>query len=143
MDGSKFSLWYLSPRTFRVFLKQKTLNRHKAEKMVRLAFPNVTYSENKFVNVKRDKSPFDGDINYWSNRNSKHYDRTTAKTLRTQNHSCGHCGLKFLDEEKVELHHIDGNHNNWDSKNLLAIHTKGLPACSCHHYVHMGKGRKD
>lgn len=137
MNGSRFSLWSLNQRTFRVFLKQKTINRHQAEKMVKTAFPSVSYSENKFNNVKRDKSPFDGDINYWSKRNSALYDGTTANMLRKQNHSCGHCGLKFLDEEKIELHHIDGNHNNWDDKNLLAIHR------SCHHYVHMGKSRKD
>ena len=89
------------------------------------------------------KTLIDRTYEYWSKRNSKYYDGATAKTLRKQSHSCGYCRLKFLDEEKVELHHIDGNHNNWDSKNLLAIHTKGLPACSCHHYVHMGKSRKD
>lgn len=137
MDGSRFSLWGFSHRAFKVFLKQKTINRHQATKMVKIAFPNVGYSENKFVNVKGEKSPFDGDINYWSKRNSVLYDGATAKTLRKQSHSCGHCGLKFLDEEKVELHHIDGNHDNWDRKNLLAIHR------SCHHYVHMGKSRKD
>ena len=137
MDGSRFSLWNLNHRTFKVLLKQRTINRHQAEKMVRTAFPSVGYSENKFVNVKGEKSPYDGDINYWSKRNSVLYDGATAKTLRKQRHSCGYCGLKFLDQEKVELHHIDGNHNNWDEKNLSAIHR------SCHHYVHMGKSRKD
>ncbi len=137
MDGSRFSLWHLANKTFKVFLKQKTINRYQAEKMVRAAFPNVSYSENKFANVKADKSPFDGDINYWSKRNSALYDGSTAQTLRRQNHSCGHCGLKFVDDEKIELHHIDGNHNNWKANNLLAIH------CSCHHYIHMGKSRKD
>ena len=137
MDGSRVSLWYINHRAFKVFLRQKTISRHKAVKMAKAAFPNVSYSENKFVNVKGIKSPFDGDINYWSKRNSKYYDGATAKTLRKQSHSCGYCKLKFLDEEKVELHHIDGNHNNWDSKNLLAIHR------SCHHYVHMGKSRED
>ena len=137
MDGSRFSLWDLAHKTFRVFLNQKSINRHQAEKMVKIAFPYVKYSENKFINVKGEKSPFDGDINYWSKRNSVLYDGAIAKILRKQSHSCGHCGLKFLEEEKVELHHIDGNHNNWDEKNLLAIHR------SCHHYVHMSKSRKD
>ena len=137
MSGSKFSLWDTSHRAFRVFLKQKTINRHKAVELVKTAFPSVSYSENKFVCVRGDKSPFDGDIDYWSKRNSVFYDGATAKTLKKQNHSCGHCGLKFLEEEKVELHHIDGNHDNWKSKNLLTIHR------SCHHYVHMGKSRKD
>ena len=137
MNGSRFSLWGLTHRTFKVFLKQESINRHQAEKMVKTAFPTVKHSENKFISVKGEKSPFNGDINYWSKRNSKYYDGTTAKTLRKQNHSCGHCGLKFLDEEKVELHHIDSNHNNWDSSNLLAIHRY------CHHYIHMSISRKD
>ena len=137
MDGSRFSLWGLNHRTFRVFLKQKTINRYQAENMVKTAFPRVKYSENKFVKVKGEKSPFDGDINYWSKRNSVMYEGATARTLRKQNHSCGSCELKFLDGEKVELHHKDGNHNNWNEKNLLAIHR------SCHHYTHMSKGRKD
>ena len=137
MDESRFSLSGLRKRTHKVFLKQRTINRYQAGKKLKAAFPNISYSVNKFVPIKGDLSPFDGDINYWSKRNSKYYDGATAKTLRKQNHSCGHCGLKFLDEEKVELHHIDGNHDNWDDKNLFAIHR------SCHHYVHMGKGRKD
>ena len=131
MDGSRFSLNGLRKRTHKVFLKQETINRYQARNKLNLAFPSVSYSENKFVNVKMEKSPFDGDIKYWSKRNSKYYDKATSRILRKQSHSCGHCGLKFLDEEKVELHHVDCNHNNWDDKNLLAIHR------SCHHYVHM------
>ena len=137
MDGSKFRLWNLNHRTFKVFLKQKNINRYQAAEMVKAAFPSVNYSENKFINVKGEKSPFDGDINYWSKRNSVLYDGATAKTLRKQSHSCGHCGLKFLEGERVELHHIDGKHNNWDEKNLIAIHR------SCHHYAHMSKSRED
>ena len=137
MNGSRFSLWWQSKRAFKVFLKQNTINRHRAEEMVKTAFPSISYSENRFVNVKGEKSPFDGDINYWSKRNSILYDGATARTLRKQSHACGHCGLKFLDEEKIELHHRDKNHNNWDSKNLLAVHR------SCHQYIHMSKSRKD
>ena len=36
----------------------------------------------------------------------------------------------------IHLHHVDGNHNNWKPKNLLAIHE------SCHDYIHMSKTRK-
>ena len=125
------------PQNIQKVLKSKNIDRYKAVEMVKTAFPNVSYSENRFINVKGYKSPFDGDLIYWSKRNSVLYDGFTAKALKRQSHSCGHCGLKFFDEEKVELHHIDGNHNNWDSKNLLASHR------SCHHYVHMSKSRKD
>ncbi|MEO0888405.1 MAG: HNH endonuclease, partial [Cyanobacteria bacterium J06648_10] len=41
--------------------------------------------------------------------------------------------LNLLSSEKVELHHIDGNHNNWKGNNLLAVHQ------SCHQYIHMSK----
>jgi RNA-directed DNA polymerase len=133
MDGSRFSLWGIAHKAFKVLLKQESVNRLQAEKMVKIAFPNVGYSENRFVNVKGNKSPYDGDINYWSKRNSVLYDGATAKTLKKQNHSCGYCNLNFIDDEKVELHHIDGNHNNWDNRNLLAIHR------SCHQYIHMSK----
>ncbi len=133
MDGSRFSLWQLAKRTHDVFLKEKNINRYQAEKMVKSAFPQVGYSENKFSNVKGDKSPFDGDINYWSKRNNALYNGLIAKILRQQNHSCGHCGLKFIADEKLELHHSDGNHNNWNYKNLRVVHR------SCHQYIHMSK----
>ncbi len=136
MDGSRFSLNGLRQRTHKVFLKQETTNRYQAKEMLKIAFPRVKYSENKFVNVKGDKSPFDGDLIYWSKRNSALYDGATARTLKRQNHSCARCGLKFIDEEKVELHHIDGNHHNWNYDNLEALHR------SCHQYHHMSKSER-
>jgi hypothetical protein len=53
-------------------------------------------SENKFVCVKADKSPYDGDIGYWSERNSKLYDGQTVKILKKQHHSCASCGLTAM-----------------------------------------------
>ena len=106
-----------------------------AETKVSKLAPVVRGWRNYHKYCKMDGSRFS--LNYWSKRNSVLYDGVTAKILRKQSHSCGHCGLKFLEGEKVELHHIDGNHSNWEDKNLLAIHR------SCHHYVHMGNSRKD
>lgn len=133
MDGSRFSLWFTANRAFKVFLKQPSINKDKAETLVKQAFPTVPYSENKHVNVKGDKSPFDGDIVYWSQRESKHYDNLSAKLLKEQNHKCGRCGLNFMPGEEIHLHHLDGNHSNWKHKNLVAIHK------SCHQYIHIGK----
>jgi len=133
MDGSRFSLWHIRLRTFRVFNKEPKQTRYSVEKLIEKALPAVPYSENKHVNVKGDKSPFDGDIAYWSERNSKLYYGDTSKALKRQNHTCGHCGLKIFGEEKVHLHHVDGNHNNWRQKNLLAVHE------SCHDYTHTSK----
>lgn len=128
---SNYHLWHTNHRTFKVFLKEKKINRYEAEKLVKLAFPTVSYSENKFANVQGKSSPYDGNLTYWSQRNSKLYDGPTAKALKKQDHKCGHCNLKFNDNERVHLHHIDHNHDNWKSSNLLALHE------SCHDYIHM------
>ena len=133
MDGARDSLYFIQNRAKKVFNKEQQQNRYSSKQLLDQAFPAIPYSENKFVNVKGDKSPFDGDLIYWSKRNSKLYDGTTSKVLQRQNHSCAICGLKFTTEERVHLHHKDGNHDNWKRQNLVAIHE------SCHDYRHMGK----
>ena len=137
MKGSRFGLWGLNERTRRIFIKQKSIDKFKAVKLVKSAFPYVKQKQNGFNNVIGCKSPYDGDTTYWSKRSSKLYNGATEKAMKKQNHKCGYCGLNFLNEEKVELHHKDGNHGNWKTKNLLAVHS------SCHHYIHMSKNRKD
>ena len=135
MDGSRDSLYFIQYRAFNRFNKEARQNRYSSKKLLNQAFPSVPYSENKHINVKGDKSPFDGDITYWSQRNSKLYNRDTSKALKRQNHSCAACGLIFIGEEKIHLHHTDGNHNNWKQENLVAIHE------SCHDYLHMSKSK--
>ena len=134
MDGAKFSLYHIQHRAIKVFNKESKQNRHTSKILLDKAFPSVPYHENKYVNVKGNKSPFDGDLTYWSERNSKLYDGITSKVLKRQNHSCARCGLKMTSEERVHLHHKDGNHHNWKDNNLEALHE------SCHDYVHMSKG---
>ncbi|MBV8885881.1 MAG: reverse transcriptase N-terminal domain-containing protein [Chroococcidiopsidaceae cyanobacterium CP_BM_RX_35] len=133
MDGSRNSLAPIKIRAYKVFNKETKQDRHTSKKLLDKAFPSVPYSENKHVNVKGEKSPYDGDIAYWSERNSKLYFGETSMALKRQNHTCGYCGLKTLSDEKVHLHHRDGNHNNWKKNNLLAVHS------SCHQYRHMSK----
>ena len=133
MDGARNSLYFIRNRAFKVFNKEQKQNRYSSKELLDQAFPKVSYSENKFVNVKGDKSPYDGDLAYWSKRNSILYDGYTSKALRRQNHSCAACGLKFTDKERVHLHHVDGNHDNCKYDNLVAIHE------SCHDYTHMSK----
>jgi RNA-directed DNA polymerase len=135
MDGSRYSLWHIQSRTFKVFNKETKQNRYTSKKLLEKAFPAVPHSENKHVNVKRNKSPFDGDLTYWSERNSKLYDGITSKVLKRQNHACARCGLRMISEEQVNLHHKDENHHNWKFNNLEALHE------SCHDYLHMSKGK--
>ena len=136
MDGARDSLYHIETRAIRVFNKETKQDKYTSKKLLDEAFPTVPYSEFAHIKVQGDKSPFDGDLVYWSERNSKLYDGKTSKLLKKQNHTCGHCGLKLTSDEKVHLHHIDGNHNNWKDKNLTVIHE------SCHDYIHMSKKGK-
>ena len=133
MDGARNSLCFTELRAYKVFNKEAKQNRYSSKKLLDQAFPSIPYSENRHIPVKGNKSPFDGDIAYWSKRESKLYDGYTSKCLKKQNHTCGKCGLKFMPGERIHLHHIDGNHDNWKETNLMAVHR------SCHQYIHMGK----
>jgi 5-methylcytosine-specific restriction endonuclease McrA len=133
MDGSRFSLYHIQNRAFKVFNRETKQNRHTSKELLDKAFPAIPCSENKHINVKGEKSPFDGDLAYWSERNSKLYDGKTSRALKRQDHTCGYCGLKMLSDERVHLHHVDGNHSNWRKNNLLAVHE------SCHDYIHTSK----
>ena len=133
MDGTRNSLYFIQKRAFTVFNKESRQNRHTSKTLLDKAFPIVSFSENKHINVRGEKSPYDGDISYWSERNSKLYDGHTSKALKRQSHLCASCGLKFVGEDRVHLHHVDGNHDNWKRNNSVAIHE------SCHDYLHMSK----
>lgn len=130
MRSPKHRLWFLNHRAWKVFSKEKRLNRQQVDQLIHQAFPPVAYAENKHVQVKGAASPFDGNVVYWSLRNSKLYDNHTAKALKRQHHCCGGCGLNLMSDERVHLHHVDGNHGNWRVNNLLALHQ------SCHQHIH-------
>ena len=131
MDEARNSLYFIQKRAYTVFNKESKQNRKTSKTLLDKAFPSVPYSENKHINVKGEKSPYDGDIPYWSERKNKLYGGYTSEAIKKQSRKCIACGLTFIGEEKVHLHHADGNHDNWDKKNLVAIHE------SCHDYVHM------
>jgi RNA-directed DNA polymerase len=136
MDGSRNSLWFINHRAYKVFNKETNQDRYSTAKLIEKAFPVVPYSENKHINVKGNKSPYDGDMSYWSERKCKLYNCSTSKAIKKQDRKCVACGLTFIDEEKIHLHHVDGQHDNWDKKNLVAIHE------SCHDYIHMDRRGK-
>ncbi|MCA1992772.1 MAG: reverse transcriptase N-terminal domain-containing protein [Coleofasciculus sp. S288] len=57
MDGSRFSLYHIQHRAFRVFNKESKQDRYTSKKLLEKAFPMVPNSENKYIKVKGDKSP--------------------------------------------------------------------------------------
>jgi RNA-directed DNA polymerase len=136
MSGVRDSLYFIQYRAYQVFNQETKQNRHTSKLLLNQAFPTVPHAENRFVCVKGTKSPYDGDLTYWSQRESKLYSSATAQAMKRQHHKCGHCGHRFMPDEQVHLHHIDGNHHHWNPKNLVALHE------SCHDYVHMNSTAK-
>jgi len=95
MDDSRNSLYHIQFRTYKVFNKETKQDRYSCKKLLDKAFPAVPYSENKHINVKGNKSPYDGDMVYWSERNSKLYEGATSKALKKQSHSCNNTSDRF------------------------------------------------
>ncbi len=62
----------------------------------------------RFVKVKGDASPYDGNLVYWSSRQGKHPEMPprTASLLKKQKGKCNLCGLYFKDGDVIELDHI-------------------------------------
>jgi len=85
----------------------------------------------RYTKVKGDKSPFDGDWKYWSQRRGEYPDVPTrvAKLLKRQKGKCSHCGLYFKDEDVLEIDHIiprsEGGKDQYKNYQLLHRH--------CHH----------
>ena len=77
--GAFFHYYPLYPNRSNKETKQ---NRYTSKTLLDKAFPKVSYAESKHINVRGNKSPYDGDIVYWSERNSKLYDDITSKALK-------------------------------------------------------------
>jgi len=62
----------------------------------------------RFVKVKGDASPYDGNLIYWCTRMGKHPEMTKrmATLLKSQKGKCTHCGLYFRESDVLEIDHI-------------------------------------
>lgn len=83
-------------------------------------------SSTEYVRVKGDKSPFDGDLIYWSTRLGGHPEMPSrkAKLLKQQKGKCPWCELIFQEWDVIEIDHkiprALGGKDEW--KNLQLLH---------------------
>lgn len=68
----------------------------------------ISCSSTDYVKVKSDKSPYDGDLIYWSSRLGTHPELPyrQAKLLKQQKGKCPWCGLSFQQWDVIEQDHI-------------------------------------
>nr|YP_009370261.1 putative reverse transcriptase/maturase [Bulboplastis apyrenoidosa]YP_009370300.1 putative reverse transcriptase/maturase [Bulboplastis apyrenoidosa]ARO90750.1 putative reverse transcriptase/maturase [Bulboplastis apyrenoidosa]ARO90789.1 putative reverse transcriptase/maturase [Bulboplastis apyrenoidosa] len=139
-DLSTVNLWSINEWVYKFVKKANNKLKRKKRteaKVVRIEkiqdiFNNHKFALFKHVAVKSDKSPFDNDWIYWSNRKNKQYDRLKAKMLKRQKFRCGECNLKFASDDQIDLHHIDGSHENNSYRNLIVLHR----SCHQHQPIH-------
>ena len=88
--------------------------------------------------LHRGASPYDGNWSYWGTRRGKYIGLDTArgKLLKHQGGRCTHCQLFFTVDDKLEIHHADGNHKNRKFDNLRLLHR------ICHDLVHGKRGKQ-
>jgi RNA-directed DNA polymerase len=110
---NKHDLWELNHWTWKFINKHDSYDRYKTNNAIKTAFPKVEIKVNKHTKVTGNNSPFNGDLLYWAERENSNYDGQKAKILKKQEFKCNACNLQLLSGDTVELHHIDGNHNNW------------------------------
>ena len=82
----------------------------------------------RYVKVKGDSSPYNGDWVYWSTRMGTHPEVSTrvASLLKRQKGKCSHCGNYFKDKDSIEVDHIipksKGGKDIYDNWQLLHRH---------------------
>ncbi len=86
----------------------------------------------RHIKVKGNRSPYDGDWIYWGTK-LRHYPGISplnSYLLHRQDGKCNYCGLNFLPNDRIEAHHLDGNHDNNRRDNLALLHGH------CHDQAH-------
>ncbi|NEQ40144.1 MAG: group II intron reverse transcriptase/maturase [Okeania sp. SIO3I5] len=82
----------------------------------------------RHVKVKGNKSPYDGEWTYWSNRIGKYpgVRKEVTTLLKRQKNKCAFCGLTFSPTDLMEIDHIKprsfGGDNTYKNKQLLHRH---------------------
>ena len=98
----------------------------KANPLRLLSHKEFSCSSTNYVKVKGDKSPYDGDLVYWSSRLGTHpqMPNRKAKLLKLQLGKCPWCGLCFQNWDVLEVDHIipraTGGKDEY--KNLQLLH---------------------
>ena len=81
----------------------------KEGKMQEIWLPHMVWVKSKkWVKIKADKSPFDGDNVYWAKRtlNKGNWSIKQRKLIKRQNGYCTWCKTLFTEDSFVEVDHI-------------------------------------
>ena len=129
------------PNRSKAWIRNKYLFKDVKNKKSRLRFGYINEKQeiigihyfaetivDRHTKVSGDKSIYDNDLIYWSDRGRALGNRASSKSirriLRSQDNKCHICGLKFLPNDVIEIDHIvpkaSGGTDYYD--NLQALH---------------------
>jgi RNA-directed DNA polymerase len=131
----KWAKWQ-NPRKSSTWWKQRYWHRRRQRLEFAVGDARLTlYADTpirRHVKVQGIKSPYDGDWPYWMTRLGRDPSKSkrVAALLKKQAGRCLLCRLPFTTEDRLEIHHCNGNHHDHTAANLALLHGH------CHDEVH-------
>jgi group II intron reverse transcriptase/maturase len=127
-DMGQINLWSIRYWMYRYLRKTTKMSSKEIIEKSKDIFNGHTYHVNRYSTVRGTKSIYDGDLVYWSKRNSKHYEGPLATAMKNKGYRCNSCSLRFTGTDWIELHHKNAKNNDFKRSNVEALHR------TCHHY---------
>ena len=120
-DMSQVNLWSIRKWVYRYLKKNSKKPQAWIIEQVQSIFNGHNYRVNRYPAIKGSLSVYDGNLLYWSRRNSNHYTGPLATALRKQDYQFNACGLRFLPDDWIELYHKNGNNKDFRVRNVEAL----------------------
>ena len=127
-DMRQVNLWSIRRWTYKYIKKSTKMPSKEIIKHFESIFNGHTYRVNRYTTARGNKSIYDGDLVYWSKKNSKRHTGPLFTALRSQGYRYNACGLRFSGTDWIELHHKNGINNDFKRSNVEALHR------TCHQY---------
>ena len=127
-DMGQINLWSIQHWVYKYLTKSTKMDYSERIKHLATIFNGHSYKVNRCIATRGNKSVYDGDLVYWAKKNSRYYKGPLATSLKSQGYRCTTCKLRFTGSDWIELHHKNGNNNDFKRSNVEALHR------ACHHY---------
>jgi RNA-directed DNA polymerase len=131
-DMGQINLWSIRHWVYKYLTKSTKMEYSERIKYLESIFNGHSYKVNRYSAARGDKSVYDGDLVYWSRKNSHFYTGPLVTSLKRQGYKCNACNLRFTGSDWIELHHKNGNNGDFKLTNVEALHR----TCHQHQPVH-------
>jgi RNA-directed DNA polymerase len=121
-DMTGVNLWSLHNWVYSYLRKSTKMPLSEIIIAVRSIFTGHTQRSNRFIAAPGTRSVYDNNWLYWAKRNNTRFTGPLLAHIKRQDYRCESCNLLFSTEDRIELHHKDGDNTNNKRLNLAALH---------------------